>query len=214
VSERFPGYDVLAKRNTLSWNEATRRAIDARLSVHPGPRFFSADEWKTLRALCDRIIPQPADRPPVPIAAYIDEKMFANRIDGYRFAEMLPQGEAWKAALAALAAAARERRKLPFHELPPDDQDAMISLMAENRLEGPLWRGMPSQLFFTKRVLHDVVNAYYSHPTAWSEIGWGGPASPRGYVRLDANRRDPWEAAEAHPEHEEDRARAENRHVV
>ena len=22
-------------------------------------------------------------------------------------------------------------------------------------------------------------------PTAWSEIGWGGPASPRGYVRMD-----------------------------
>jgi len=25
--------------------------------------------------------------------------------------------------------------------------------------------------------------AYYMQPTAWSEIGWGGPASPRGYVR-------------------------------
>jgi hypothetical protein len=46
-------------------------------------------------------------------------------------------------------------------------------------------------------VLHDVINAYYAHPTAWSEIGFGGPASPRGYVRLDAGRRDPWEAAEA-----------------
>jgi hypothetical protein len=40
------------------------------------------------------------------------------------------------------------------------------------------------------------VFAYYAHPTAWSEIGWGGPASPRGYVRLDFNERDPWEAAE------------------
>ena len=25
-------------------------------------------------------------------------------------------------------------------------------------------------------------------PTAWSEIGWGGPASPRGYVRMDYRR--------------------------
>ena len=31
----------------------------------------------------------------------------------------------------------------------------------------------------------DIVLAYYAHPTAWSEIGWGGPASPRGYVRMD-----------------------------
>jgi hypothetical protein len=29
-------------------------------------------------------------------------------------------------------------------------------------------------------------------------MGFGGPASPRGYVRLDADKRDPWEAAEAH----------------
>ena len=44
---------------------------------------------------------------------------------------------------------------------------------------------------------HDIVRAYYAHPTAWSEIGWGGPASPRGYVRMDFDERDPWEAAEA-----------------
>ena len=36
-------------------------------------------------------------------------------------------------------------------------------------------------------------------PTAWNEIGFGGPASPRGYVRMDFDRRDPWEAAEAKP---------------
>ena len=33
-------------------------------------------------------------------------------------------------------------------------------------------------------------------PIAWNEIGFGGPASPRGYVRMDFNRRDPWEAVE------------------
>jgi hypothetical protein len=61
-------------------------------------------------------------------------------------------------------------------------------------------------------VLSDVVSAYYSHPTAWNEIGWGGPASPRGYVRMDFNRRDAWEAAEAYPGHEE-QARQENLRV-
>ena len=44
-------------------------------------------------------------------------------------------------------------------------------------------------------MIHDIVTAYYAHPTAWNEIGWAGPASPRGYVRLDANKHDPWEAA-------------------
>ena len=54
--------------------------------------------------------------------------------------------------------------------------------------------------------------AYYAHPTAWSEIGFGGPASPRGYVRMNFDRRDPWEAAEAQPG-EEEKARRENARV-
>jgi hypothetical protein len=31
MRNRFPGYDVLTKRAGLSWNDATRRAIDAPL---------------------------------------------------------------------------------------------------------------------------------------------------------------------------------------
>ena len=213
MNERFPGYNVLDKRNTLSWNEPTRRAIDKRLSVHPGPRYFSPEEWTTLCALCERIIPQPKERPPVPIAAYIDQKMLVNAIDGYRFSALLPQGDAWKAALAAIDDAANRQYGAAFHELRTSQKDALIRRMQNDELSGSLWRGMPSRLFFAQRVLHDVVNAYYSHPIAWNEIGWGGPASPRGYVRLDANRRDPWEAAEAYPE-KEDAARAENKHVV
>jgi hypothetical protein len=56
---------------------------------------------------------------------------------------------------------------------------------------------MRPSYFFKHRMARDIVLAYYAHPTAWSEIGYGGPASPRGYVRLDYNERDPWEAAEA-----------------
>ena len=213
MTPRFPGYDVLDKRNTPSWNEATRRVIDRRLSVHPGPRFFAPGEWETLQAVCDRIIPQPKDRPPVPIPAYVDLKMFTDDEDGYRFEGVLPQREAWRAGLQALDAAAAEAHGARFHTLPPAERDALLKRCQKGELDGPEWRGMSSKLFFSKRVIHDIVSAYYAHPTAWSEMGWGGPASPRGYVRLDANKRDPWEAAEAKPG-EEDKARRENRHVV
>jgi len=50
------------------------------------------------------------------------------------------------------------------------------------------------------------------HPASWNEIGFGGPASPRGYVRMNFDRRDPWEAAEASPG-QEDEARRENERV-
>ncbi len=33
-------------------------------------------------------------------------------------------------------------------------------------------------------VMRAVLSAFYSHPWAWNEIGFGGPAYPRGYARL------------------------------
>lgn len=210
----FPGYDVLAKRDTPSWNEATRRAIDKRLNVSREPHFFSPDEFRTLEAVCDRILPQPADRAePVPLAAYVDDKIANGQLDGYRYNNVPPQGEAWKIGLAALDHEARERHGAPFHALPAPSRDALLKDMQSGVLGGDHWRGMPPKRFFEKRVVHDVIDAYYAHPTAWNEIGFGGPASPRGYVRLDANRRDPWEAAEGKPGQEE-RALMENKHVV
>ena len=215
MTERsFPGYDVLDKRDTLSWNAATRSAIDQRLAVPREPRFFSSDEFATLESVCDRILPQPADRAePVPLAAYVDAKIFDGLGDGYRFGKLPAQGEAWKIGLAALDHEARQRHAARFRDLSRADRDAILRDMQHGRLEGDHWKGMPLKLFFTKRVVHDVTDAYYGHPTAWNEIGFGGPAAPRGYVRMDKNRRDPWEAAEAKPG-EEERALRENQHVV
>lgn len=213
MTERYPGYDVLAKRHTLSWNEATRRIVDKRLAVHPGPRFFSAEEWPVLRAVCERILPQPRDRPPVPIAAYVDDKMLEDKIDGYRDADLPPQGDAWRIALAALDEHARETHELSFPALAPAEQDALLARMQKGELAGEAWHGMPSAKFFAKRVLHDITNAYYAHPTAWNEMGFAGPAAPRGFVRLDPDQHDPWEAAEAHPGREAE-ALAKNKRVV
>ena len=88
---------------------------------------------------------------------------------------------------------------VPFAELSDENADALLSLMQNGDLHGPAWGDVPPKLFFAKRVLVDIPAVYYAHPTAWNELGFGGPASPRGYVRMAANRRDPWEAAEAKP---------------
>lgn len=210
--DRYPGYDVLSKRWTPSWNAATRRVIDARLSVHPGPRFFTAEEWPTVQAICARILPQPPDRPPIPLAAYVDQKLQENRRDGFRRADLPPEQQAWRRGLGALEADSQAAQGRCFHQLAPLAQDDLLRSMQEGRLNHPSWGDMPPGHFFTERVLADVTRAYYAHPAAWSEIGWGGPASPRGYVRLGFDQRDPWEAAQARPGHEA-KAERENRRV-
>lgn len=202
MPDRFPGYDVLAKRNTPSWNEPTRQVIDARLAIPNQPHFFNADEWQTLLAICDRIVPQPKDRAPVPIAAMVDRKMADNDLDGYRQASMPKMQEAWRRGLAALDTVAQTQHSAPFHAILGTEQDQLLKAAQQGELDGPEWGGMPAHTFFSKRLAHDILSAYYSHPTSWNEIGFGGPASPRGYVRMSFNRRDSWEAVEAKPGHE------------
>jgi hypothetical protein len=212
MNTRFPGYDVLSKRNSLSWNEVTRRVVDARLAVRRDPVFFTGLQWKTLRKVCDRIIPQPNDRPPVPLAAYIDQKMLEFGERGTRIEPMPWDGEAWKRALEALDVEARYAYNAAFHMLEDADADALLHRMQAGDLHDEVWHDVPPKLFFSKRVLVDIPEAYYAHPTAWSEIGFGGPASPRGYVRMNTNRHDPWEAKEATPGNFEETKR-ENRNV-
>lgn len=214
MTDRYPGYDVLNKRNSVSWNDKTRAVIDKRMAIDPDKHeFFTEEEWPTLRAICARIVPQPPDRlRPAPVAAIVDEKLHNNSGDGYRDARLPPMREAWRRGLAAIDAEARMRYGRRFHLLTALLQDDLLKAVQEGAVSRQEWRGVPAKVFFKKRLLHDVVSAYYAHPAAWNEIGFGGPASPRGYVRMNFNRRDPWEAAEAKPGHET-KARVENARV-
>ncbi|MCK1390520.1 gluconate 2-dehydrogenase subunit 3 family protein [Bradyrhizobium sp. 1] len=212
AGEPYPGYDVLAKWRSPSWNDKTREVVAARLKAADEPRFFTREEFETLIAVADRILPQPAPRPPIPVAALLDQKLQDGVMDGYRAASLPRDGEAWRRGLRALDAEARARHDHGFAKIVESDRDDLLRCCEAGELKSPAWDGMPSQTFFKHRLLRDLVLAYYCHPISWSEIGWGGPASPRGYVRLDFNDRDPWEAAEAKPGHEADALRV-NRNV-
>ena len=196
MSERFPGYDVLDKRNTPSWNEKSRAVIDARLALPHQPRFFTADEWVLLIAVCDRIVPQPAHRRRIPVEVLVDRKLEDNDGDGYRHASLPPMQDAWRQGLHALNEEARLHFAAPFDRLESSQQDAVLRMLESGATRSNAWHGLPAKQFFRSRVLHDVATSYYAFPEAWNEIGFGGPASPRGYVRMDFNRRDPWEAVE------------------
>lgn len=212
---RYPGYDVLSKRDTPSWDEATRRVIDARLATPRTPRFFTAAEWMIAAALVQCILPLDAvDANAVPLVALLDAKLLGNHGDGFRDSDMPYMREAWQQALAALDADAKARYPgLSFADLSDEQRDAMLRRMQAGDAPADHWGGLDPQKFFTRRVLVDVPALFYCQPAAWNEIGFGGPASPRGYVRLEGDRHDPWEAAEAHAG-AETRAARENRRVV
>src|SRR3546814_4466706 len=74
--------------------------------------------------------------------------------------------------------------------------DLLLAAVERGDISDSAWDHIEVRLFGKGRLLSDFVSAYYAHPSAWSAIGFGGPASPRGYVRLAANMRDSWEAVE------------------
>ncbi|MFZ3238127.1 MAG: gluconate 2-dehydrogenase subunit 3 family protein [Stellaceae bacterium] len=196
---RFPTYDVLEKWDSPSWNEQTRRVIGKRLNEVPERRFFSETEWDILSAVCDRLMPQP-DRPdrPVPIVPFIDEKLEKNQGNGYRFDGMPPMREAWRQGVKAIDEEARVRWGGGFRDLPANQQEAILRAIQHGDTRSPAWQGLSPKQFFSSLLLRDVASVYYAHPAAWNEIGFGGPAAPRGYVRLGFGRRDSWEAEERH----------------
>ncbi|MGH9350816.1 MAG: gluconate 2-dehydrogenase subunit 3 family protein, partial [Terriglobia bacterium] len=77
------------------------------------------------------------------------------------------------------------------------EQDSVLKKLHDS--EPPageaIWRRLPVHRYWFLLV-QDVLDVYYAHPYAWDEIGFGGPAYPRGYMRLERGEPEPWEAPE------------------
>jgi hypothetical protein len=198
TSPRIPyaDYDVLTKWDTPSWDDQTREIVRKRLVEIPERRFFTPDEWQTLESICARLVPQPERSNPIPIVPWIDEKLRDDRRDGFRYDDMPPLREAWRLGLAGIDEESHRQFGAPFRSLLEANQDTVLRTIQAGEVHGEVWTRLPAQRFFTAVLLKEVVGEYYAHPAAWSEAGFGGPASPRGYVRLGLNQRDPWEARE------------------
>jgi hypothetical protein len=190
----YASYDVLTKWSTPSWDEQTRQVIARRLTDVPARCFFSQAQWDTLEAVVARLLPQPERSEPIPITPWIDEKLHHHWGDGFRYDDMPPMREAWRLGLQGIDDESEQRFSAAFRVLKSQDQDTVLRAIQEGQVEGAVWRQLPPRRFFTTVLLKEVVGAYYSHPAAWNEVGFGGPASPRGYVRLGVNQHDPWEA--------------------
>ena len=87
---RFPGYDVLAKWDTPSFDDTTRAVLAARLDAVPPRRWLTPDEWTLLDAINARLLPQPEREHPIPITPWIDAMLHDDRGEGYRHPDMPP----------------------------------------------------------------------------------------------------------------------------
>jgi hypothetical protein len=189
----FEGFDVLELVN--SWDVATAGVVLSRLGPLPPLRYFDPHQEAVARPLLDLVLDQ-HDDPRVPVFEMIDQRLAELSTDGWRYEDLPPDPEAWSRSLEALDEDARERHGVGFAECSPDDRAKLLQTLLD--LGGSRWHGMPAEQVWSLWSRYACA-AFYSHPWAWNEIGFPGPAYPRGYKDLGIGRREPFERQRTEP---------------
>jgi Gluconate 2-dehydrogenase subunit 3 len=189
----YPDFNVLDEAD--HWDEATRQVVFDRVDAVPPIRFFTRDEAATLGVFCDVVMAQDRE-PKIPVLNMIDAKLFSGKREGYRFDDMPDDGETFRRVAVGLDVAARQHGVGDFESASHEIQTAVIQAFADGELHGQIWDELPPSKTW-QVVMREVLSAFYSHPWAWNEIGFGGPAYPRGFARLAAGQRESWEAVPA-----------------
>jgi Gluconate 2-dehydrogenase subunit 3 len=190
---RFPGLDVTAQ--APHWDAATTAVVLARTGMQPDIRFFTPPEEAIATALCDQLLGQ-ADEPLVPLVAMIDARLAEQQTDGWHYADLPEDGQAWRDTLGYLDDDAQQKFGRGFARCPAAEQQAVIQAVQD--LGSGDWHGLSASRVWSLWTRY-ACTAFYSHPTAWDEIGFPGPAYPRGYKNAGVGKREPFEVTDVSP---------------
>jgi hypothetical protein len=189
---RFPGFDVLGQ--SRHWDTVTADLVTARTGPPPPPRFFTDAERAAAEALLNQLTGQCDEPLEVPVMEMVDARLAAGETDGWRYADMPEDGQAWRDTLGYLDADAQARCGTSFAEAKERDQAAIIQAVQDSRE----WHGMPAPRVWSLWTRY-ACTAFYSHPYAWSEMGFPGPAYPRGYKNAGVGKLEPFEVRDTRP---------------
>ena len=190
---RYPDFDVM--QQLPHWDAETAAVVRARVEQVPELTFFRPEQARTLSAFCDHLLAQEYE-PRIPVLAFIDRKLAAGELDGYRYADMPDDRDTWRIVASGLDASSRAICGEPFADAAEGAREQVVAGFAGGDLHEPAWDGLNVSRAFAV-VARGALAAYYAHPWAWNEIGFGGPAYPRGYARIGIGLSEAWEGEEA-----------------
>jgi hypothetical protein len=182
VNGHFPGYDVLDRAHL--WDPVTTGVVLRRMGPPPPLRYFTPEEEAVARPLLDRLLALDRDEREVPVFELIDGRLAEGEIDGWRYDDMPEDGAAWRRSL-------RHLREDGFLDL---DRQGRVDLLQRIH-DADDWHGLPAGRVWSLWMRYACA-VFYSHPWAWNEMGFGGPAYPVGYKNLGVDGREDWEVRE------------------
>ena len=200
---RFPGFDVLDQSS--QWDPVTTGVVLGRVGMAPDIRFFTPTEQAIATALCDQLLGQTGRSGQsgdaeagsrVPIVNLVDARLAEQQTDGWHYHDMPADGSAWRDTLAGLDADANEGFGTGFATCSTVQQASLIQAVQDRGTDK--WHGLNAKQVWSLWTRY-ACTAFYSHPSAWNEIGFPGPAYPRGYKNAGVDRLEPFEVHDAKP---------------
>jgi hypothetical protein len=176
----------------------TAEVVLARTGPPAAVKFFTGSAEPCARALLNLLTGQDEQdgEQAVPVLEMVDSRLAAGETDGWRYADMPEDGQAWRDTLAYLDEDADQRCGTPFADAPKTDQLALIQAVQD--LKSADWHGLPAAHVWSLWTRY-ACTAFYAHPFGWAEIGFPGPAYPRGYKNAGAGKLEPFEVGDAQP---------------
>ncbi len=199
----YPGFSTMSQKKY--WERATRQTLERRVDETPERKFFTEAEFRFWTVVFEHLLPQ-TDRTldrRIPLVAPLDARLAKNETDGYRYENMPEDRVAYRIGIEAIQAEAAAQFDGDFLGLTYRQQDLVLEALHEGkpRSGSRIWKQMAVDRFW-ELIVTDAIKAYYAHPWSWDEIGFGGPAYPRAYMRLEHGEPEPWEINEVRYEWE------------
>ncbi|QGG48091.1 gluconate 2-dehydrogenase subunit 3 family protein [Heliorestis convoluta] len=187
----YPNYDVLSLIN--EWDDHTKEIVLKRLGPFPEPQLLEEKEVKMLRLIAKHLCYDNRDDIIDWILYYVDQRLKSNIGENQRKSTTPEEKVLIREGVKAIDKATQTKYGKTFISAEISEQfEILAALQLGSAPLIPEWATIPQQDLFDK-LLDMMIGAYYSHPTVWSEIGYGGPAYPRGYYRIELGWTDPWE---------------------
>jgi len=191
--DRFAGFDVLGQAR--HWDQVTADLVTARLSAPSGLAFFTPAEAACARVLLNLLAGQEDDQQ-ISLLHMVDARLAAGETDGWRYSGMPEDGQAWRDTLAILDEDAAKHGGTTFSDASEEDQLELIQAVQD--LASGEWHGLNAAHVWSLWTRY-ACTALYAHPLAWNEIGFPGPAYPRGYKNTGVDKREPFEVRDTRP---------------
>ncbi|TVY11136.1 gluconate 2-dehydrogenase subunit 3 family protein [Paenibacillus cremeus] len=188
----YPSFNVMNEQD--EWDDHTQSIVTSRLEMKNSFKFLTPAETELLRRVCSLLVDD--ERPEVLdfIVDHIDQTLHQSPGESQRKVGVPQAPELVRSGLAAMEQGSHIQSASSFLKLEQGEQQQYLQQISDAKAEPRhIWGPIPQQDFF-KKLMSLTVESYCSHPKIWSEIGYGGPAYPRGYVRTELGQLDPWEA--------------------